>query len=91
MQPVVVGIREFRARLAEFLIHGTQPVAVTRHGATIGYFIPARAARSDRERAALKAAAVKMDALLRSSGLTDAELDESMRDFRTWRAKRKRR
>jgi len=91
MQPVIVGIREFRARLAEFLIHGTRPVAVTRHGETVGYFIPARAAKSDSERAALKSAAAKMDALLRRSGFTEAELDETLQDFRAWRARKKRR
>lgn len=91
MQPVIVGIREFRARLAEFLIHGTQPVAITRHGATVGYFIPARAARSETDKAALKAAAAKMDALLRRSGFTEADLDDTTQDFRTWRSRKKRR
>lgn len=31
-----------------------RPVAVTRHGATVGYFIPARAGHPDLDRAALK-------------------------------------
>ena len=88
MQPLIVGIREFRARLAEYLIHGDQPVAVTRHGETIGYFIPARARRSDVDRTALKAAAAKMDALVRRSGFTETDLDETLKDFRAWRAKK---
>jgi len=39
METAKVGIREFRAGLAEFIASDT-PVAVTRHGQTVGYFIP---------------------------------------------------
>ncbi len=84
-----VGIREFRARLAEYLLKSDKPVAVTRHGATIGYFIPARAARTELDRVALKKAVSKMEELLQREGLTDAELDEVTRDFRGWRKSRK--
>jgi prevent-host-death family protein len=85
MKALSVGIREFRARLAEYLLESDQPVAVTRHGATIGYFIPARAPSATLDRAALKEAAAKMDALLRQEGFTEADLDEVTRDFRAWR------
>lgn len=40
MRATKVGIREFRSGLAEF-IASANPVAVTRHGQTVGYFIPA--------------------------------------------------
>jgi prevent-host-death family protein len=89
MTAISVGIREFRARLAEYLLKGDKPVAVTRHGATIGYFIPARAARTELDRVALKKAVSKMDELLHREGLTEAELDEVTRDFRAWRKSRK--
>ena len=85
----VVGIREFRARLAEYLLKSDQPVAVTRHGETIGYFIPARAARKELDRVALKKAVSKMDEMLQREGLTDTELDEMTKDFRAWRKARK--
>jgi hypothetical protein len=52
-----VGIREFREKLAAYLLEGDAPVAITRHGDTVGYFIPARRKRSVTERAALKQAA----------------------------------
>jgi antitoxin (DNA-binding transcriptional repressor) of toxin-antitoxin stability system len=39
MEATKVGIREFRAGLAEY-IASDQPVAVTRHGQTVGIFIP---------------------------------------------------
>jgi prevent-host-death family protein len=89
MATLSVGIREFRARLAEYLLKGDKPVAVTRHGETIGYFIPARAARTELDRAALKKAASKMEELLEREGLTEAELDEVTKDFRAWRKSRK--
>jgi antitoxin (DNA-binding transcriptional repressor) of toxin-antitoxin stability system len=89
MTTLSVGIREFRKRLAEYLLKSDMPVAVTRHGETIGYFIPARAARSELDRVALKRAAVKMGGLLEREGLSETELDEVTRDFRAWRKARK--
>ena len=51
--------------------------------------IPARSARADLDRAALKEAAAKMDALLQREGFTEQDLDEVTRDFRSWRKKKK--
>jgi antitoxin (DNA-binding transcriptional repressor) of toxin-antitoxin stability system len=85
MEPASVGIREFRTRLAEYLLKSDKPVAVTRHGQTVGYFIPARAARADLDRAALKEAAAKMDGMLKRAGFSEAQLDDVTRDFRAWR------
>ena len=39
MRATKVGIREFRSGLAEF-IAAANPVAITRHGHTVAYFIP---------------------------------------------------
>jgi len=88
MEPVSVGIREFRSRLAEYLLESNRPVVVTRHGATVGYFIPARGARADLDRAALKEAAARMDELLQASGIGEAEVDVLSREFRAWRKSR---
>ena len=85
MEPLVVGIREFRARLADFLLKGDRPVTVTRHGATVGYFIPAKAARRDSDRAALKDAAIQMDRVLKQAQFTTDEIDGISKDFRSWR------
>ena len=41
MKATKVGVREFRSGLAEYIASAT-PVAVTRHGQTVGYFIPTR-------------------------------------------------
>ena len=57
-----VGIREFRAGLAEF-IAADVPIAITKHGQTVGFFIPAHADRAA-DIAAMKSAAAKLDRLL---------------------------
>jgi prevent-host-death family protein len=88
MEPHVVGIREFRARLADFLLKGDRPVVVTRHGATVGYFIPARAGHPDLDRAALKEAAIKMDAMLARANFTDDEMEAISKDFQSWRKRK---
>lgn len=76
METKSVGIREFRAGLAEF-IDNKQPVAVTRHGQTVGFFIPtARPAQADLQ--ALRDAADKLEAVL---SLTEDEVEASIRDF----------
>jgi len=74
MELVKVGIREFRERLAAYLLESDTPVAITRHGDTVGYFIPARRKRVATERAALKKAAAQLDAMLAAKGITEDEL-----------------
>lgn len=87
MEPKTVGIREFRENLAAYLLESEVPVAITRHGDTIGYFIPARHKRSEAERTALKEAASQLDALLAAKGITE---DELVADFKRWRATKRR-
>ena len=71
MTATKVGIREFRAGLADF-VDADSPVAVTRHGQTMGYFIPVKQDRAA-DAAALRAAGEKLDALLQ---LTEADVEE---------------
>ena len=87
MEPMRVGIREFREKLATYVLESDTPVAITRHGDTVGYFIPARRRRTDEERAALKEAAERLDALLAAKGITE---DELVADFKRWRAGKRR-
>lgn len=79
-----VGIREFRAGLAHF-VDADSPVAVTRHGQTVGYFIPVKQDRAA-DAAALRAACEKLDALLQ---LTEADVDEMVEEFKTLRTGRR--
>ncbi len=80
---VRVGIREFRAKLANYLLQGDRPVAITRHGDTVGYYLPARRKRSDAELAQLKEAAARLQEMLLGEGITE---DEIIADFKRWRA-----
>jgi len=84
MELVKVGIREFRERLGAYLLESDTPVAITRHGDTVGYFIPARRKRSVTERTALKKAAARLDAMLAGKGITE---DELAAEFKRRRAK----
>ena len=70
MEVTRVGIREFRSDLAEYIASST-PVAVTRHGQTVGYFIPAQG-QVQADVAAFKKASKTLDKLLEAQG-TDVE------------------
>ncbi len=81
MGTVRVGIREFREKLASYLLESETPVAITRHGDTVGYYIPARRKRTDAERAALREAASRLQEALAAEGITE---DEVSSDFKRW-------
>ena len=77
-----VGIREFRPDLAEYIASST-PVAITKHGQTIGYFIPTQG-QAEADLAALKKASKALDKLMASHGV-DAE--DVVADFKAARRK----
>lgn len=62
METTKVGIREFRSGLAEYIASQT-PVAVTRHGQTVGFFIPTHG-QAEAHLAALRKASSELDRLL---------------------------
>jgi antitoxin (DNA-binding transcriptional repressor) of toxin-antitoxin stability system len=68
-----VGMREFRAHLPQYLLTAV-PVAITRHGETVGYYIPTRHHVEQAEIDGLKQAACALDKLLASHGVTENEL-----------------
>lgn len=77
-----VGVREFREGLMRFL-NSSEPVAVTRHGHIIGYYLPAtdpEQVRADLE--ALKQTAARMEALLATLGVSEEELADEFRATR---------
>jgi len=80
METIKVGIREFRADLAEYIAAST-PVAVTRHGQTVGYFIPAQG-QNEGDIAALKKAGKTLDRLLAEQGV---DVEEIVSDFKAAR------
>lgn len=69
-----VGIREFRENLATYLLESTAPLAVTRHGDTIGFYIPVRRKRTDAERAAFEEARDKWQKILEEQGIEEEEV-----------------
>ena len=56
METVKVGMREFRENLAGYLESGT-PLAIMRHGETLGFYIPAQKRNRKAELEAMRAAA----------------------------------
>jgi hypothetical protein len=81
MEPTKVGIREFRAGLAEY-IASDKPVAVTRHGQTVGYFIPTHG-QTDADMVALKQAWAELDRLLAAKAV---DVEELASEFKSARA-----
>jgi hypothetical protein len=85
MQTTKVGIREFRENLATYLESRT-PVAITRHGATVGIFVPTRPKPSQADLEAFRVAGEKMQELIAAAGTTEEEI---VRDFRRLRRQRR--
>ncbi len=77
-----VGIREFREKLSTYLLETDETVAITRHGDTVGYYIPARRKRTETEKAALKEVASRLQQEMAAAGVTE---DEIVQDFKRWR------
>ncbi len=76
MDTLSVGIREFRAGLAEY-IEQRKPIAVTRHGVTVGVFVPTpRPLPGDVQ--ALREASAKLQEAM---SLGEDEVDAAVVDF----------
>jgi antitoxin (DNA-binding transcriptional repressor) of toxin-antitoxin stability system len=71
-----VGIREFRATLADYIDADT-PVTVTRHGQTVGLFLPLRRPSAEALQR-MQDAAAKFREIM---PLTDKEVEEMVADF----------
>jgi hypothetical protein len=63
METEKIGIREFHENLAGYLESG-RPLAITRHGETLGFFIPAQKRSRKAEVEAVRAAAKELDAMI---------------------------
>lgn len=82
METTKVGIREFRADLADYIAAST-PVAVTRHGQTVGYFIPVHG-QAVADVTALRQASASLDKLLSAQGV---DVEDLVADFKAARQK----
>jgi hypothetical protein len=74
-------MREFRENLARYLESGT-PLAIMRHGETLGFYIPARKRSRKAELAAMRAAAKDLDEMIASWGASEDELMEEYKAIR---------
>jgi antitoxin (DNA-binding transcriptional repressor) of toxin-antitoxin stability system len=78
---VRIGIRELREKLAEYF-ESSVPIEVTRHGQTIGFYIPVPKKPNQSERDALIEAGRRMQEEMTRLGITEEEL---VADFKAWR------
>jgi antitoxin (DNA-binding transcriptional repressor) of toxin-antitoxin stability system len=81
MRTTKVGIREFRENLSTYLESKT-PVAITRHGATIGIYVPTKPKPDQADLEALRVAGEKMRELVLAAGTSE---DELVADFKNTR------
>ena len=80
---VSVGIRDFRTELASF-VDGDEPVQLTRHGQTVGWFIPTRAKSLSQYESLLKAGELVGQLISDSK----ASVDELVEDFAKLRSEK---
>jgi antitoxin (DNA-binding transcriptional repressor) of toxin-antitoxin stability system len=85
MQSTKVGIREFRENLSAYL-ESRVPVAITRHGATIGIYVPTKPKPRQADLEALRIAGEKMQELISAAGTDE---DELLADFKRLRRERR--
>jgi antitoxin (DNA-binding transcriptional repressor) of toxin-antitoxin stability system len=82
MEATKVGIREFRENLSAYL-ESSKPIHVTRHGTTIGVYVPTpKPAASKADLEALRQAGEKLEELIQAAGTSE---DELMEDFKRLR------
>lgn len=86
MASTKVGIREFRSDMAEY-IASDSPVAITRHGHTVGYFIPTHS-HIGADVAALKKASAALERLLAERSV---DIDSVVDEFKSARETRRKR
>jgi len=89
METEKIGIREFRENLAGYL-EGGRSLAITRHGETLGYFIPAQKRNRKAELEAMRAAAKDLDAMIASWGASEDELVSEYKEIRQAAREKKR-
>lgn len=81
METEKIGMREFRENLAGYL-EGGRPLAITRHGETLGFFIPAQKHSRKAELEAMQAVAKELDSMISSWGVSEDELMSEYKEIR---------
>ena len=89
METEKIGVREFRENLTGYLESG-RPLAITRHGETLGFFIPAQKRSRKAEVEAMRAAAKELDAMIADWGASEDELMQEYKEIRRTSREKKR-
>jgi antitoxin (DNA-binding transcriptional repressor) of toxin-antitoxin stability system len=89
METTKIGMREFRENLAGYLEAGT-PLAIMRHGETLGFYIPAQKRDRKAQIEAMRAAAKELDTMIASWGASEDELMAEYRQIRRTAREKKR-
>ncbi len=84
-----IGVREFREKLAGYL-EGGRHLAITRHGETLGFFIPAHKRSRKAEIEAMRAVAKELDAMIAAWGVSEDDLMEEYKEIRRASREKKR-
>jgi len=82
-------MREFRENLAGYLESG-RPLAIMRHGETLGFYIPAHKRSRKAELEAMRAAAKDLDEMIASWGSSEDELMKEYKEIRRIAREKKR-
>jgi antitoxin (DNA-binding transcriptional repressor) of toxin-antitoxin stability system len=81
MDPAKVGMREFRHRFGEYA-EADKPVAVTKHGHTVGFYIPLRRKPAAQDLAAFREATQSLQTWIREQGVKEDDLVEQFGNLR---------
>jgi PHD/YefM family antitoxin component YafN of YafNO toxin-antitoxin module len=77
-----IGIREFRDKLATYLLQSEGPLEITRHGDTIGYYLPTKRKRTEAEKQALEEAALRVQQDMIAHGVTEDDIIEDFQQLK---------
>lgn len=89
METLKVGMREFRENLAGYIEAG-RPLAIMRHGETLGFYIPAQKRNRKAEIEAMRSAARDLDQMIASLGASEDELMDEYKEIRRSAREKKR-
>ncbi len=82
METTKVGIREFRDHLSTYLLESDKPIAITRHGDTIGLYIPTRRKRNEAAWAEFREAHDRLQESMAAAGVTEEDMIEEFERLR---------
>ena len=76
----LVGVRKFRANLSKYTKENQEPIALTSHGETIGYYIPAHPQKKEID--SLREAVARLSKMLEEKGLSEDDIVADFQEFR---------